>query len=175
MALFRRRHPPHLIPIHPDNAGNGDWVIVLEASTIIGPSPERLRVARTTQERKIVAKRRGLRQQLFLAIEGYDPRIHVVFFCPQLYKYDHENKLTPLQGEEIGRFVAQTLHHKTSVRQPWYDPIESIPAEPLIAEPMVKEFDTLVIEATETRPVLAPPSERRREGNGSETVSAARN
>jgi hypothetical protein len=174
MSFFRRRHPPHLIPIHPDNAGNADWIILLEASTIIGPSADRLRVARTTQERKIVARRRGLRRQLFLAVEGYDPRIHVVFFCPQLYKYDHENKLVPLQGEEIGRVVAQTLHHKTAVRRPWYDPIESIPDEPLIGDTMMKEFDTLVVEA-EARPVLAPPSERRVDGNGSERVAATRN
>jgi hypothetical protein len=174
MGLFSKRLPPHLVPIHPHNAANGDWIIMLEASTIIGPSSERLRVARTTQERKIVTKRRGLRRQLFLAIDGYDPRIHVVYFCPQLYKHDHENKLVPLQGEEIGRFVAQTLHDKTALRRPWYDPVESIPAEPLVSEAMVKEFDTLVIEA-EPRPVLAPPSERRRDGNGSETVSNAHN
>src|SRR5215469_8447417 len=174
MGLFSKRFPPHLIPIHPDNAGNEDWIILLEASTIVGPSAERLRVARTTQERKIVSRRRGLRRQLFLAIDGYDPRIHVVYFCPQLYKHDHENKLVPLQGEEIGRFVAQTLHDKTAVRRPWYDPIESIPAEPLVSGSMVRDFDTLVIEA-EARPVLAPPSERRLEGNGSQGASAARN
>ena len=64
--------------------------------------------------------------------------------------------------------------HRTAVRRPWYEPTESIPAEPLIDE-MVKEFDTLVVEAPETRPVLAPPVERRHDGNGSETVSTARN
>jgi len=170
MGLFSKRLPAHLVPIHPHNAANGDWIILLEASTIVGPSAERLRVARTTQERKIVSRRRGLRRQLFLAIDGYDPRIHVVYFCPQLYKHDHENKLVPLQGEEIGRFVAQTLHDRTAVRRPWYDPVESIPTEPLVSGAMVKEFDTLVIEA-EARPVLAPPSERRLEGNGSQGAS----
>jgi hypothetical protein len=174
MGLFRKRYPAHLVPIHPDNAGNHDWIILLEGSTIIGPSAERLRVARTTQERKVVTKFRFLRPQLFLAIEGYDPRIHVVYFCPQLYKYDHENKLVPLQGEEIGRFVAQALQNRTAVRRPWYEPTDSIPTEPLVDE-MVKEFDTLVVEAPETRPVLAPPVERRLEGNGSENLSTARN
>ncbi|HML12247.1 MAG TPA: hypothetical protein VK456_03010 [Xanthobacteraceae bacterium] len=81
----------------------------------------------------------------------------MVFFCLQLYRYDHENKLVPLQGEEIGRFVAQALQHKTAVRQPWYEPTESIPGEPLIEE-IVKEFDTLVV-AAEPRPALAPPLE----------------
>lgn len=174
MGLFRKRLPAHLVPIHPDNAANRDWIILLEASTIIGSSPERLRVARTTQERKIITKYRFLRPQLFLALEGYDPRIHAVFFCPQLYKHDHENKLVPLQGEEIGRFVAQALQQRTAVRRPWYEPTESIPAEPLIDE-MVKEFDTLVVEAPEKRPVLAPPLERRLDGNGAEHLSAAQN
>jgi len=173
MGLFRKPLPPHLVPIHPHNAGSRDWIILLEASTIIDSSAERLRVARTTQERKLVTKRRFLRRQLFLAIEGYDPRIHVVFFCPQLYKHDHENKLVPLQGDEIGRFVAEALQQRTATRRPWYEPTDTIPPEPLIDE-MIKEFDTLVVEA-EARPVLAPPSESRRDGNGSESVSAARN
>ena len=53
MGLFRRKVPSHLVRIHPDNAKSKDWVILLEAGTIIGPSPERLRVARATQERKL--------------------------------------------------------------------------------------------------------------------------
>ena len=56
MGLFRRKAPSHLIRIHPDNATSKDWIILLEAGTIIGPSPERLRVARATQERKIARK-----------------------------------------------------------------------------------------------------------------------
>ena len=52
MGLFRRKAPSHLIRIHPDNATSKDWIILLEAGTIIGPSPERLRVARATQEQK---------------------------------------------------------------------------------------------------------------------------
>jgi len=38
--------PSHLIPIHPDNTKSKDWVILLEAGTIVGPSPDKLRVAR---------------------------------------------------------------------------------------------------------------------------------
>jgi hypothetical protein len=37
MGLFRRKVPSHLIRIHPDNATSKDWVILLEAGTIIGP------------------------------------------------------------------------------------------------------------------------------------------
>src|ERR1700693_4069482 len=75
MGLFRRKVPSHLIRIHPDNATSKDWVILLEARTIIGPSPERLRVARATQERKIAKKYNvWLRAEHFLVLEGYDPR-----------------------------------------------------------------------------------------------------
>src|SRR5258708_17236627 len=56
MGLFRGKVSSHLIRIHPDNATSKDWVILLEAGTIVGPSPERLRVARSTLERKIVKK-----------------------------------------------------------------------------------------------------------------------
>ena len=105
MALFRRRIPSHLVRIHPDNAASKDWVILLEAGTIVGPSPERIRVARSALERKIVKKYNiWFQPEHFLVVEGYDPRIHGVYFCPQLYKYDSEKKLVPLQGDEIGRF-----------------------------------------------------------------------
>src|ERR1700730_14839090 len=104
MGIFRRKAPSHLIRIHPDNAANKDWVILLESGTIVGPSPERLRVARATLERKIVKKYNILlRAKHFLVVEGYDPRIHAVYFCPQLYKYDPDKKLVPLQGEEIAK------------------------------------------------------------------------
>jgi hypothetical protein len=53
MGLFQTKVPSHLIPVHPQNAASSDWVILLEAGTIIGPSPERLRVARSTLERKL--------------------------------------------------------------------------------------------------------------------------
>src|SRR5262245_11625228 len=110
MGIFRRKAPNHLIPVHRDNANKKDWVILLEAGTIVGPSPERLRVARATLERRIVKKYNVLMQAAhFLVVEGYDPRIHAVYFCPQLFRYDPDKKLVPLQGEEIGRLIAQAL------------------------------------------------------------------
>src|SRR3954467_15656858 len=100
MTMFRRKVPSHFVPLHSDNIASKDWVILLEAGTIVGPSPERLRVARTTLERKIVTKHSILfKAQDFLVVEGYDPRIHALFFCPQLYKYDADKKLVPLQGD----------------------------------------------------------------------------
>ena len=147
MDLFRRKLPSHLIRIHPDNVTSKDWVILLEAGTIIGPSPERFRVARATQERKIAKKYDvWLRAEHFLILEGYDPRIHAVYFCPQLYKYDSEKKLVPLQGDEIGRLIANALQGGIVDRRPWYEPAEKLPEQPIINVPLQSEYDSLVVE-----------------------------
>jgi len=70
---FIRKNPSNdLVPIHPDNISNNDWVILLEA----GPSPQRIRVARWIQEKKIVKKNdMFLRMKYFILVEGYNPRI----------------------------------------------------------------------------------------------------
>ena len=126
MGIFRRKVPSHLIAVHPDNAIKNDWLILLEAGTIVGPSPERLRVARATLERKVVRKYNILlRAEHFLVVEGYDPRIHVMYFCPQLYRYDPDKRLVPLQGEEIGRLIAQSLEGGVVGRRPWYEPFRN--------------------------------------------------
>jgi hypothetical protein len=151
MDIFQRKVPNHLIPIHPDNAANRDWIILIEAGTIVGPSPERLRVARTTQERKIVKKHISLRAKHFLVVEGYNPRIHTLYFCPQLYRYDADKKLVPLQGEEIGRLIAQALEGRVTARQPWYEPSEKLLDQPIISTPMVTEFDAVVVEMPSAR------------------------
>ncbi len=155
MGLFQRTISGGYVPIHQDNIASKDWVILLEAGTIVGPSPERLRVARTMQERKIVKKRRVFgAAKYFLMIEGYDPRIHGVYFCPQLYKYDADKKLVPLSGEEIGRLIANALSNGIKERRPWYEPAEQRPAEPIISASTQNEFDSLVVEmpAAQTPP-----------------------
>src|SRR3984893_10713235 len=155
MGLFRRKVLRHLIRIHPDNATSKNWVILLEAGTIVGPSPERLRVARSTQERKIVKKYNILlRAEHFLVVEGYDPRIHVVYFCPQLYKYDPDRKLVPLQGEEMGTLIAHALQGGINDRRPWYEPAEQLPDRPVINTPS-REFETLVVEMPTARASIA--------------------
>src|SRR6201998_622040 len=134
----------HLIPVDPQNAASNDWVILLEAGTIVGPSPERLRVARSTLDRKIISKYGLLRRRRhFLVMDGYDPRIHAVFFCPQLYRYDPDKKLVPLQGEEIGRLIAQSVEGGVAERRPWYGPAEKMPAEPIIKAQALADFDTV--------------------------------
>ena len=147
MGLFRTKVPSHLIPVNPKNATSNDWVILLEAGTIIGPSPESLRVARSTLKRKIVKKYKFMRKaEHFLVLEGYDPRIHAVFFCPQLYKYDSEKKLVPLEGDEIGKLIAHAVEGGITERRPWYDPSEKLPDRPIIDAQMSMEFDTLVVD-----------------------------
>ena len=54
MSILRRKMPSHFIPIHPDNVNKNDWIILLEAGTIVGRSGNKLRVASATQERRIV-------------------------------------------------------------------------------------------------------------------------
>jgi hypothetical protein len=152
MGIFHRKVPSHLVPVHAVNATSKDWVVLLEAGTIVGPSTERLRVARSTLEKKIV-KRYDLllRAKHFLVVEGYDPRIHAVYFCPQLYKYDADKKLVPLQGEEIGRLIAHAVEAGIRERRPWYEPSEDLPDQPVISTPMQTEFDTLVVQMPEAR------------------------
>jgi hypothetical protein len=151
MALFQRTSPGHLIPIHPDNARKKDWIILLEAATIVGTPRDKLRVAQTTLERKIVKKYNlSLRAQHYLVVDGYDARIHALYFCPQLYRYDND-KLVPLQGEEIGTLIARALERGVIDRRPWYEPSERTPDQPVIDAPMVQEFDTVVVEMPTTR------------------------
>ena len=146
MGIFRRKAPINCIPIHPDNITKKDWIILLEAGTIIGPSTEKLRVVLATVERKIVKKYNiFLRAQHFLVLEGYNPRIHGVYFCPQLYKPDSDNKLVPLEGEEIGKFLARQIQDGVIQIQPWYEPLDKLPSQPIITTTMVSNYDTLVV------------------------------
>src|SRR5580704_9999568 len=46
VSFFRRKPSHDLVPIHPDDSSSKDWAILLEAGTIVGPSPRRIRVAR---------------------------------------------------------------------------------------------------------------------------------
>ncbi len=158
MGMFRRKVPSHYVPIHPHNATSKDWVILLEANTIIGPAPGRLRIARATLDRRIVKKYNVfLKAKYFLIVEGYDPRIHALYFCPQLYSYDSEKKLVPLQGEDIGKVIAQALEGGVTERRPWYAPSDRWPEEPIINAAIQTEFDTVVVEMPNLRSVLTKP------------------
>jgi hypothetical protein len=56
MSVAGRKAVGNLVPVHPDNARRQDWIILLEASTIVGAPRDKLRVALTTRERKIRKK-----------------------------------------------------------------------------------------------------------------------
>jgi hypothetical protein len=128
-------------------------MILLEANTIVGPAQERIRVARCTKEKKIVKKYDVLlRAKYFIVVEGFNPRIHALYFCPQLFGYDSEQKLVPLQGEEIGRLIAHAFQGTVSESRPWYAPMEKSPDQPIINTAMLNEFDTLVMDSIATRP-----------------------
>ena len=148
MGMFRRRVPNHYIPVHPDNVAKNDWIIVLEAGTIVGPSPDRLRVARATLEKNIVKKYNVLlRPKYYLVVEGYDPRIHALYFCPQLYRSDSDGNLVALQGEEIGRLLAKLVEGAAAQKRPWYDPAEKSPTEPIISTTALSDLDSLVVDS----------------------------
>jgi hypothetical protein len=152
MGLLRRKVPKHFVPIHPDNAASKDWIVLLEAGTIVGPSPTRLRVARATQERTIVKKYNILlKPRHYLVVEGFNPRIHAIYLCPQLYRYDADKKPVPLQGEEIGTLIAQSVAGSVADRRPWYEPAEPIPAERIVGPVTKMEFDTVVVEMAGAR------------------------
>ena len=94
-----------------------------------------------------------MRPQHYLVLDGYDPRIHTLYFCPQLYRFDDGNKLVGLEGEEIGRLVAQAVQDGVTKKQPWYEPSEKLPDEPVITPNRQLSFDSLVVEQpTKQRP-----------------------
>jgi hypothetical protein len=143
MGIFRRKVPHYYIPIHPDNIAMDDWIILLEAGTIVGPKKEKLRVAKATKEKKIKRKYNVfLRKKHFLVLEGYNPRTHAFYFCPQLYRSDGDNNLVPLEGEEIGRLLAQSVQEGVEEKEPWYEPLEKMPGKPILRT----NFDTLVVD-----------------------------
>jgi hypothetical protein len=156
MSILRRKVPGHYIPIHSDNVIKNDWIILVEAGTIVGRSGQKLRVAQAMQERKIVKKYNlFLRAQHYIVVDGYDPRIHALYFCPQLYQFGADEKLVPLQGEEIGKLVVQAVQSGVVEKQPWYEPSEKLSAEPIINSSMPEEFDTVVVEGASKWAVAA--------------------
>jgi hypothetical protein len=151
MSIFKKRQGA-LVPIHGDNSSTKDWLILLEAATIVGHQREKLRVALTTQERKLVKKWKlfGKTKQ-FLVLEGYDPRIHALYFCPQLYK-NEDGELVALSGQEIGQLMARALEGGAIEKPPWYEPSDGTPKEPVIKPSPAMEFDSLVVDAPSPKP-----------------------
>jgi hypothetical protein len=101
----------------------------------------------------------------FLVVEGYDPRIHGLYFCPQLYRKE-DGDLIPLSGQEIGQLMAQALEGGAVEKTPWYAPTDSMPKEPIIESGPELEFDSLVVDSSTARTnkptVLRPNGSRER-------------
>jgi hypothetical protein len=63
-----------------------------------------------------------------------------------LYKLDADNKPVALDGEEIGKLLAQSVRDGVSPKQPWYEPSETLPVEPIIATNVKANFESLIVE-----------------------------
>ena len=164
MNIFNHKHKT-LVPVHPDNTKTKDWLVLLEAATIVGKNRDRLRVALTTKDRTIRSKRRLFgRLQHYVALDEYDPRIHALYFCPQLYKSE-DGTLVPLSGQEIGELMAKALEKGAIQKAPWYQPADSRPDEPAIKIAPEMEFDSLVVDA--------PSAAERQNPKSSKTVLRA--
>jgi hypothetical protein len=126
-------------------------------ATVVGQDRDKLRVALTTQDRKLVKKRRLFRKpQYFLVLDGYDPRIHALYFCPQLYKNEDGN-LVPLSGIEIGQLMAKALEGGAIEKSPWYEPVDGVSQDPVIKAGPGMEFDSLVVDAVDTKAKKSAP------------------
>jgi hypothetical protein len=146
MSVFGRQRC-NLVPVHHDNVNTNDWLVLLEATTIVGQQRDKLRVALTTKERRLVKKRKLFRKsEHFLLVEGYDPRTQALYFCPQLYK-NEDGELVALSGQEIGQLMAKALEGGALEKPPWYEPSDGRPKEPVIKSTPEKELDTLVVDA----------------------------
>jgi hypothetical protein len=118
MSIFGKQRG-NLVPVHKDNVNTNDWLVLLEAATVVGHQRDKLRVALTTKERKVVKKRKLFRKsEDFLFVDGYDPRIHALYFCPQLYK-NEDGELVALSGQEIGQLMAKALEGGAIEKPPW--------------------------------------------------------
>ena len=158
MSVFQKQR--NLVPIHADNANSKDWLVLLEAATIVGQQRDKLRVALTTKERRLVKKRKLFKKsEQFLVIDGYDPRILALYFCPQLYKNDG-GELVALSGQEIGQLMAQALERGAIEKPPWYEPSDGAPKEPIIKANSEMEFDSLVVDAPPSEQVNRPAALR---------------
>jgi Mrp family chromosome partitioning ATPase len=83
-------------------------------------------------------------------VDGFDPRIHGLYFCPQLYRKE-DGCLVPLSGQEIGQLMAQALEGGAIEKSPWYEPSDSMAKEPIIESAPELEFDSLVVDAPSAR------------------------
>jgi hypothetical protein len=90
-----------------------------------------------------------LRKQHFLVLDEYDPRIHALYFCPQLYRSDGDGTLVALEGEEIGQLLAQSLQDGVVEKRPWYEPSDKLCSPPIAPSNSGVDFDTVVVDGAD--------------------------
>ena len=130
--------PSHVIPVNSQNATSSDWVILLEAGTIIGPSPERLRVARSTLERKIVKKYTLAHRVGDTSLGGQG----IACVKKAERRARHHSMRQHISTQAL---AAHAVEGGITERRPWYDPSEKLPDRPIIDAQMNMEFDTVVV------------------------------
>jgi len=52
-----------------------------------------------------------------------------------------------LEGEEIGKLVAQAVQNGVVEKQPWYAPSEMLTRQPVVTGSMNIDFDRVVVDA----------------------------
>jgi hypothetical protein len=64
---------------------------------------------------------------------------------------DSDRKIIALEGEEIGRLLAQSVQDGVIKKQPWYEPSNRLPHQPVIAATTKTDFDTLIVDESASR------------------------
>jgi hypothetical protein len=62
-----------------------------------------------------------------------------------------------LEGEEIGKLVAQAVQNGVVEKQPWYAPSEMLPRAPIVTGDMNIDFDRMVVDAPPSSSAQTPP------------------
>ena len=116
---------------------------------MVGDSPDDIRVVQATLEKTIAKKYKAfLDKEYFIILEGYDPQIHALYFCPQLYKRDSDGNLIALQGEEIGELLVQAFRNGTVKRRACSLASDKSDIQPIIGETTNIDLDTVLGQET---------------------------
>jgi hypothetical protein len=60
-------------------------------------------------------------------------------------KISTDDELSGLDGEEIGKLLADSVKDGVREKQPWYEPKTKLPVQPVISPASKPEFDTMIV------------------------------
>jgi hypothetical protein len=60
---------------------------------------------------------------------------------------DSDRNLVALEGEEIGQLLAQSVQGGVAKKEPWYEPSNGTPSDPLITNIRKADFDTVIVDS----------------------------